>query len=295
LSNIRVAVPGVSALPWLLALAGIAVMYIPTYLHAAAGLWQADEFAHAPIVAFVSVWCAWDARHKIANAPVAPMMLTGSILLGMGLLSYVAGRMFTVSSVEFVSQVLVIAASVLLVKGVAALRAAWFPVLYLLFMVPLPGTFIDAVTSSLKAWVSDVVVASLYAAGYPVAQSGVIISVGQYQLLVADACSGLNSIVSLAAVGTLFIYLMARRDLVHNMVLIASILPIALLANVLRVMVLVLVTFHFGDEAGQGFLHDAAGFLVHLIALTFMVALDAAMSAMRYTPPRGSAPRADGR
>jgi exosortase B len=265
-------------------------MYVPAYFDAAAGLWQADEFAHAPIVALISAWFAWDARHRIANAPVAPMALAGWMLLAVGLIAYAFGRVLIISSVEFLSQVLVITAVVLLLRGGSALRAAWFPIIYLLFMIPLPGTFIDAATSSLKTWVSEVVVSALYAAGYPVAQSGVIITVGKYQLLVADACSGLNSIISLAAVGTLFIYLKARRGVVHNLVLFASILPIAFVANVLRVTTLVLITYHLGDEAGQGFLHGAAGLLLLLVALAFLFAVDAAMKAMRLTSVRGGPP-----
>ena len=166
------------------------------------------------------------------------------------------------------------ASTLLLLKGSAALRAAWFAVTYLIFMVPLPGTVVDAVTGPLKQWISAIVVDGLYAAGYPISRTGVVITIGQYQLLVADACSGLNSMVSLSALGTLIMYMIGRTGLLHNAVMLVAILPIAFVANLVRVMVLVLVTYHFGDEVGQGFLHGGAGVVLVLISLAALFGLD---------------------
>ena len=104
-----------------------------------------------------------------------------------------------------------------------------------------------------------------------------VLTTGQYQLLVADACSGLHSIFGLSALGFLYLYLMRYRSYVLNGILAASILPIAFAANVVRVVILVLVTYHIGDEAGQGFIHGFAGILLFIVALVFLFALDAAI------------------
>jgi exosortase/archaeosortase family protein len=112
-----------------------------------------------------------------------------------------------------------------------------------------------------------------------------MITVGRYELLVADACSGLNSMFSLAALGALFIHIMGRKGRLHTAVLVLSILPIAFAANIVRVISLVLLTYHFGDAAGQGFLHGAAGILLMLVALAAFFALDAGLSRWL---PRGS-------
>jgi exosortase len=145
-------------------------------------------------------------------------------------------------------------------------------------MIPLPGVLVDAITGPLKQWISSIVVSLLYRVGYPIAQSGVVISIGQYQLLVADACSGLHSMFSLAALGTLFMYIMDRKSRLHNVIMLASIIPIAFVANICRVIVLVLVTYHLGDAAGQGFLHGTAGFVLMGIALVIFFALDAVLA-----------------
>lgn len=198
-----------------------------------------------------------------------------------GALLYLAGRALSIASAEFVAHWLVLGAALAWLGGAQALRAAWFPWLYLLFMVPLPATLVDAMTGPLKHAVSVLVVEGLHAVGYPIARSGVMITVGPYQLLVADACSGLNSMFSLAALGTLFIHVVAaRRKVAHVALLVASIVPIAFAANVVRVLVLVLVTYHLGDAAGQGFLHGAAGIVLMLVALAIFFGLDLLLAAV---------------
>ena len=160
---------------------------------------------------------------------------------------------------------------VLVLGGYKALRALWFPIFFLSFLVPLPGFFVDAITGSLKNYVSRLAEIALYTIGYPIARNGVVLTIGPYQLLVADACSGLHSIYSLGAVGVLYVYLMKHPSWLRNAILIASMLPIAFIANVLRVLVLVLVTYDLGDEAGQGFLHGLAGMILFVIALVLFV------------------------
>jgi len=274
-STVALRAPAAPVVPWLFVLGGLAAMYGPSYWAALHGLWQTDDFGHGPIVLVVTLWLFWQVRHRIADAPDKPAPWVGGAVFVLGLLLYCFGRALEVSSVEFLSQIFVVAGSLLLLKGWSALRVAWFPVLYLVFMVPLPASLVDAVTGPLKQSISFIVVDLLYATGYPIARAGVVIAIGPYQLLVADACSGLNSMFSLSAVGTLFMYLMARKSRLHNAIMLASIVPIAFIANIVRVIALVLVTYHFGDEAGQGFLHGAAGIVLMLAALAILFAFDA--------------------
>ena len=114
----------------------------------------------------------------------------------------------------------------------------------------------------------------LYSLGYPVGRSGVILTVGPYQLLVADACAGLNSMFTLEALGLLYMNLMHYTSLARNATLAVLLIPIAFAANIVRVMILVLVTYHLGDAAGQGFVHGFAGLVLFLVALVMMLAVD---------------------
>ena len=274
--------------PWLWAALGIAALYLPSYWNAAQGLWQTDEFGHAPLILAVAAWLFWQSRHAVEQAPTAPRVGSGWLLLASGLALYALGRTAGVSSVEFASQIFVAGAVLLLLKGTQALRLAWFPVFYLVFMVPLPGTVVDALTEPLKHWISIIVVDLLHAVGYPVGRSGVMLTVGRYELLVADACSGLNSMFSLAALGALFIHIMGRKSRLHTTLLVLAIVPIAFAANIVRVVSLVLITYHFGDAAGQVFLHRPAGIVLMLVALLAFFALDAGLS--RWLPGGGKAP-----
>ena len=248
--------------------------HVPVYWWAANGIWQSEEHGHGPLILAVLVWLFWTQRQALLAAATQPSPALGWPLFLSGLLVFVLGRAFSISIFELGSQPLVAAGALLLMKGTPALRVAWFPILYMVFMIPLPGIFVDAITGPLKQWVSVIVESVLYAVGYPTSRTGVTMTIGQYQLLVADACSGLNSMFSLSALGTLFMYIMGRKSKLHNAIMLASILPIAFTANIIRVIVLVLVTYHLGDEAGQGFLHGAAGMVLMLAALASLFALD---------------------
>jgi exosortase B len=264
---------------WLLVALGLLVLYLPTFYDLAGWLWRQEEYAHGPIILAICGWLIWRKRAALfAFAPSGRARAAGIALLALGLLFYVAGRAQTVVLFEVGALVPILAGVVLAMCGWQAVRVLWFPILFTAFMVPLPGVFVDALTGPLKQHVSEISEQLLHAAGYPIARDGVVITIGQYQLLVADACSGLNSMFSLAALGLLFMYLTARASVLHQAIMLASILPIAFTANIIRVLALILITYHFGDAAGQGFLHGAAGIVMLLVSVTALVLLDAALA-----------------
>jgi exosortase len=180
---------------------------------------------------------------------------------------------------EGFSQILVLVGLLLAIQGKAAAMALLFPICFLVFSIPLPGSFLDAILLPLKQNVSMIVEQLLYVLGYPISRSGVVLNIGNYQLLIANACSGLNSMIALSSVGILFLYLIRNPSVLHNVILFVCILPIAFLANVIRVMTLVLVTYHFGDHAGQ-MVHDVAGYGEIIFAFGAFFALDALLSRL---------------
>lgn len=274
-----IAVRGPAA-AWLVALAGFAAMYLPVYWWAASSFWQSEDHAHGLIVLVVTAWLFWMQRSAILAAAARPAPLAGWICFAFGLLLFMIGRALNISILALGSQIPVLLGALLVLGGWAAVRAAWFPLIYIVFMIPLPGPLVDALTGPLKQWVSVIAENLLYAAGYPIARDGVMLTIGQYQLLVADACSGLHSMFSLSALGLLFMYITARTSRLHNAIMLASILPIAFAANIARVIILVLVTYHLGDEAGQGFLHGAAGIVLMVVALLALFLVDAVLARL---------------
>ena len=268
----------VAWLEWLPVLAGILALYVPTFYAASTTFWQSDENAHGPIILAVIVWLIWQKRAVLDSVPTHRLPVPGITLLVCGLLLYVLGRSQSISLFEIGSLTPVIAGVLLAMRGPGALRTLWFPLFFVAFMLPLPGFFVDAFTGPLKQYISEIVEQVLYSAGYPIARTGVMLTIGQYQMLVADACSGLNTMFSLSALGLLFMYLTARASVLHNFIMLAGILPIAFVANIVRVLVLMLVTYHFGDEAGQGYLHGAAGIVLLMSALSVLLLLDVALA-----------------
>ncbi len=253
---------------------GFLVMYVPTYTDLASTVWASDEQGHGPIILAICLWLLFQKRHAIAHLQKQPAFWSGFIVLGLGLFTYILGRSQAIKVLEVGSQILVIAGLLLTFKGPPALRLAWFPIFFLVFMIPLPGALVVALTAPLKAAVSYLAEAILHTAGYPVSRSGVILFVGPYQLLVADACAGLNSMFTLEALGLLYMNLMNYTSIKRNLILAALIIPISFCANVVRVMILVLVTYHFGDEAGQGFIHGFAGMVLFMVGLSLMLMVD---------------------
>lgn len=267
--------------PWALAavLLGLGFVFVPTYMRLAEGVWATDEQGHGPIILAVALWLIFSKRDELATCSSnAAARALGWAAFTFAMLVFIIGRSQDVLALEVLAKIIVFGALLLVFGGFRALRLTWFPLFFMLFMVPLPETLVAAATSPLKSAVSYVAANILYAMGYPVGRSGVVLTVGQYQLLVADACAGLNSMFTLEALGLLYMNLMRYTSVARNVTLAILIIPIAFIANIIRVMVLVLVTFHFGDAAGQGFVHDFAGMVLFMVALVLMLITDSVLN-----------------
>lgn len=277
-TNAQLLPAGVDVPALVLVLLGLLVAYGPEYVELSRTIWRTDEQGHGPIIFVVSLWLLFNLRHSLAGLESKPATISGGLILIIGSLLYAVGRSQDIWIFSIGSQIWVLAGLALLFKGWRGLRVVWFPLFFMLFMVPLPEALVAAVTAPLKSAVSLVASNLLYAAGFPVGRSGVMLTVGQYQLMVADACAGLNSMFTLEALGMLYMNLMRYTSVARNVTLALMLVPIAFCANIGRVMVLVLVTYFFGDAAGQGFVHGFAGIVLFLIALMLMLALDKLLS-----------------
>jgi exosortase B len=265
-------------LEWWPILVGLIALYLPTYYALSTGIWGNQDQAHGPIVLAVVLYLFWQKRGLLFssnNNPTWPVL--GGISLAFGLLCYVVGRSQDILLLDVGSQIFVISGILLITRGMSVLKAMWFPLFFIFFMIPLPGFFLDAVTMPMKMAVSYVAEHILFWVGYPIARTGVILQIGQYQLLVADACAGMHTLISLEALGLLYLNLVKHDSLFRNITLAILIVPISFTANVIRVIVLTLVTYYFGDAAGQGFVHGFAGMVLFVVALTLIMSVDAAL------------------
>lgn len=239
------------------------------------GLWATEEQGHGPLILMISIFLIWQKKELFFDPrAVDANNLLGGFMLFIGLAVYIIGRSQDILIFEVGSQIIVLISIVLLTVGSKVLRKLLFPLIFLIFMLPLPGDLVDALTLPMKIAVSNVAEIILYNLDFPVARSGVILQIGYYKLLVADACAGLHTVFTLEAMGLLYLHLIKRDSLVRNVSLALLIIPISFAANTVRVMILVLVTYYYGDEVGQGFIHEFAGFVLFGTALVFIILVD---------------------
>lgn len=245
-----------------------------TYLELYQTVWQSDEQGQGPVIIAVAAWLIWRKRQVLGHMQRQSAHVAGTLALALGWCLYVLGRSQAIVQLEAFSHIWLLSAMVLLWWGWPGLRVCAFPLFFLVFMVPMPGAFVQALTVPLKSAVSFAAETMLHIAGYPIARSGVMLQIGPYQLMVADACAGLNSMFTLESLGLLYMNLMNHTGRARNIALALCIVPISFVSNVVRVVVLVLVTYYLGDAAGQGFVHGFAGLVLFCVAFALMLAVD---------------------
>ncbi len=256
---------------------GLIILYVPEFYNLSQTLWNQDENAHGPIIVLVALYLFWKKRDLLQEEG-KPAVITGSVFFILGLIFYIIGGSQDILLLKIGSIPFILFGLVLGLKGWKISKHFLFPIAFTLFMIPLPGFIVDSLTGSLKRHISEISETILYYLGYPVARQGVMIMIGPFKLLVADACSGMHSIFSLSAVGILYIYLMEYKSLSRNLLIALTIIPIAFFANLCRVIALILITYYLGDEVGQGFLHGFTGIFLFVVALCSLFLVDKILS-----------------
>jgi exosortase len=258
-------------------LVGLVAVAAPTLLFVAQESWSTEQGSHGPIVLFTGLWLLW--RQWPEAKPVArqPGLAMVCALLVLFLALYAFSRITQI--VEFEGYFMYATLLVVLysIVGAPAMKRLWFPLFYIAFIFPPPESLVDAVTLPMKMELSRAAVGLLAWLDYPIGGEGVRIYVGQYELLVAAACSGLNSIISLSAISLFYIYVRHQAEWRYALLLIFLIVPVALIANFVRVLTLILLTFHSGEAAAQGFLHNFAGVFMFAVALIVIYLADEAI------------------
>ncbi len=268
---------------WQLGVLGLGFMtlFVPTIIGISRVSWSTEEGAHGPIVLAIAIWMlirSWPAM--IAEHP-AGSSFVGTIALFASLLAYIFARVVGSITIESLALYTSILATLLLIVGARGMARGWFPILYLIFVLPPPGRVVAAATQPLRLGLSEKAVDSLALLHYPVGRAGLTIYVGQYELLVKAACAGLNSMISLSAIGLFYIYARHNANWRYCALMIACIISMAILANFMRILVLILITYYLGAQAAEGFLHQTAGLLMFAIAIGGVVFVDSLARPLR--------------
>lgn len=265
---------------WFVGIAA-AILAIPSLAKLGRQVWTTEQGAQGPIILATGLWLLWNevaASRVPARRPGPIRALVPIVIAALG---YLLGRVAGILWLEWLGVSVVLIAALHAYVGMAKLRALWFPILYLLFLTPPPYSVIAPATRLLKLAISATAVEVMGLLGFQVASSGTTIFIDQYELLVAEACSGMNSIMSLLAIGLFYIFLRHRADWRYALLLAVLVLPIAILTNLARVIILMLMTHYFGDAVAQGMLHEAAGLMMFFIALFTLMGVDHLLSPVR--------------
>jgi exosortase len=177
------------------------------------------------------------------------------------------------------SLIVIVVGLVLLHFGSGMLRALAFPLLFFLFMVPMPAIFFYAITARLQNLAAESGASVLDLLGVPILLDGNVLHLSRITLGVTEACSGIRSLMTLVALGVAWAYLMLPKFWMR-VVLVVSVLPITILANAGRIVMTALVGRWLGVEYAEGFFHFFSGWLIFVLALLGLLAVHGLLRAV---------------
>lgn len=247
----------------------IIITYLPIYLW----LWERwfardSYYSHGFLIPFVVGFLIWQKREDLAKTAYVPSAW-GLRLIILGLLIHLLSSMFRVYFSSGFSLLIVVVGLTLEIFGSQVFRKIWFPVFFLFFMIPLPLVVISGISFKLKMFAASIATGVLNGMHIPALQEGSIIKMPHTYVIVDDICSGLRSLISLTALGSIFAYLM-KASRVKRVCLFLSTIPIAVITNVFRIIFLSLISEIWGSQYATGFTHDLSGFLVFVLAFILL-------------------------
>ncbi len=247
------------------------ILYSPTF-HMFIYDWNTnDNYSHGFLVPFIVAYLVWIKKEDLRKLQPKPSNLGLGVLIG-GLLIYLIGTIGAEWFVKRSSLIIVLAGLILYLYGAAHFRTLLFPLIFLIFMVPLPAIIYKTIAFQLQIFVSIISARLIDLAGVAVYRNGNILEVSTGPLAVEEACSGMRSIMALLALSALFAYMMYSSRFKQGILVIAA-LPIAVITNIIRVTSTGILAHHFGREMAEGVLHDSFGWLVFVIAFILLFGL----------------------
>jgi len=228
------------------------------------------DYSHGFLVAPLALYFAWERRAQLRRAPVAPSWW-GVLPLALGTTALAIGRLGVELMAMRTAFVLTVIGLVLLLLGRAVFRVLAFPLLFLFLMVPLPQSLVNVVAFPLQLVAADFAVESLHLLGIPALREGNIIHLARSQpLFVAEACSGLRSLMALGTLAVVFAYFF-RKSTAERILIVLSAIPIAIAVNAFRVGLTGYLTNSFGAQAAEGVIHQTEGFFTFGLALALLL------------------------
>jgi exosortase len=246
-------------------------LYYPTLARLVAQWWTDPNFSHGFFVPLFSAFIIWQERSRLTTLSRRPSWW-GLWFLGFGLCVFIVGQMGAELFLSRLSLLIVLGSLIVLFLGWSFFGALLFPWAFLLLMIPIPAIVFNQITFPLQLLASKVASTTLPWMGVPVLREGNVIILPAMALEVAEACSGIRSLMSLATLAVIYGYLMERKVAVRVLLALASI-PIAVAANSLRIVGTGLLVQYWDPERAEGFFHEFSGWLIFVVSLVMLYAL----------------------
>jgi exosortase len=244
--------------------------------------WFDENYSHGLLVPFLIGYILWQQRDKFATEPARPSVLLGGLAVALALFALWTGVAGAELYTQRMSLVLLIAGTVVYFTGLGFLRLILVPLGLLILAIPIPAIVFNKIAFPLQLFASRCAVWSMSVLGIPVLRQGNVIelkplnSFDTKKLEVVEACSGIRSLMALAGLAVIYVYFAETRCW-RRMVLVAAVVPIAVLANAARVAGTGLLAHYRGVQAAEGFLHNFSGLLIFLVAVLLLLALAKAL------------------
>lgn len=249
-------------------IAGLVLILFAKPLYQLAQVWMNDaDYSHGFFVIPISIYMLWLKRSYWLNAEMNRSWL-GFSIFAMGTFLYSIGIITNFNSLVYLAIVQILLGLCMFLLGLKTAMKVIGGVLFLIFMIPIPSALFVALTNPLKLIITDISSFLIQMTGIPVYQEGNLLMFANTQLEVAEACSGVRSIYSYLMLSFVFTLFCIRK--ITRVVLVLSVVPLAMLVNVVRVSGTGILSHYMGDKAAQGFFHEFAGFLLFAVGLVLM-------------------------
>jgi exosortase len=271
--------------------ASFALVFGPILVRLAADWKNDDNYSHGFLIIPLALYVAWDRRARLFATPAKPAAL-GLALIVASLAVLVAGRLGAEMFLTRVALIGTLAGTALFIWGWGRLRVLTFPLALLLLMIPIPAIVFNQIAFPLQLWASRFGELALSAASIPVLREGNVIVLANASLEVAEACSGIRSLISLLTLGIVLGYFTEPRVTVRTALALSTI-PVAIVANGTRVAATGIAAHYYGPAAAEGTLHTFSGWLVFVVSFVFLLGIQRAFAVLLPKPAVAAVPAAD--
>lgn len=271
---------------WLLA----GALYYPVFSMLYKARWENIDYTHAYFILPVAVFLGWHAFRNARDSNLGTRISSSKLSLEsrvprpasqvlfpvifvFGLIMFIFGWRQDYLSISTFSLLPVLLGLIGCLYGTRIVRILWFPIAYLLLLVPPPMGILDSLTLPMRYGVSIVTERLVGLFGYPITRDGLLLQIGGHDVFLGEACSGFRSLITLSSLGLAYIFI-SKSSQSRKLGMAAAIIPLALLGNLLRVIGVVIVTYYWGETLGQKFFHDASGFVMFVVMLTGLLAIE---------------------